>query len=246
MNELNHYLKGLGCTNTQFSNPHGLHDLNHFTTARDICLIAKKALSIPIFRKIVSAASYIKPKTNKQGASTIRHTNPLFKEGKFRYPKAIGIKTGFHSQAKNNFVAAAEEEGRILIAALLGCPHREGRYEDAIRLFETAFGETQEKRSFFHSGDLFQQEIEGSKEVLCASLAEDMTIAYYPSEEPRPKAFLEWQLPSLPIQKGAKVGEIRLVDERGALLKRVDLCAREEVQGTWQFRLKRWMAALWN
>jgi len=238
--EMNQYLKDLGCQNTQFSNPHGLHHFNHFTTAYDICLITQRALRIPKFREIVSKPFYMKPKTNKQGAAPIRHTNPLFKEGRFYYPKAIGVKTGFHSQAKNTFVAAAEHEGRTLISVLLGCEKRESRYEDAIRLFETAFAENKEHRCLFNRGHFYCREIMGAKENLQAELLEDLSISYYPSEESPLKAFIHWQIPSLPILKGQKVGEIHLVDETGALLQKKDLYARESVREKFFFRLKKW------
>jgi D-alanyl-D-alanine carboxypeptidase (penicillin-binding protein 5/6) len=238
--EMNQYLKGLGCQNTRFCNPHGLHHPDHVTTAFDICLVTKAALSIPKFREIVSKPFYMKAKTNKQGGGPIRHTNPLFKEGKFHYPKAIGVKTGFHSYAKNTFVAAAEDKGRVLIAVLLGCNKKEERYEDAIRLFETAFAEDKEERCFFSRGHFFPKAIVGSKKPLEAELLDDLSICYYPSEEPIPRAFIHWEVPSLPIRKGQRVGEIHLLDERGVCLERKILCAKEEVKGTFFFRLKKW------
>ncbi len=52
--ELNAYVKTLGCLNTSFCNPHGLHHPDHKTTAYDMCLIAKKALHHPKFREVVA------------------------------------------------------------------------------------------------------------------------------------------------------------------------------------------------
>jgi D-alanyl-D-alanine carboxypeptidase (penicillin-binding protein 5/6) len=236
---MNGYLKELGCQNTQFQNPHGLHHLAHVTTAYDICLVTRRALGLPKFREIVSKPFYMKPGTNKQGPAPIRHTNPLLKEGPFYYPKAIGVKTGFHSHAKNTFVAAAEHEGRTLIGVLLGCAKREDRYQDAIRLFEAAFAESKEESCFFPSGYSFFKELEGAVIPLQAILAEDLKIAYYPSEEPSPRAFIHWEVPSLPIDEGARVGEIHLIDERGALLQKKDLYAKQQVKERFLFWLKR-------
>lgn len=238
--QLNQYLRELGCQNTQFSNPHGLHHPDHFTTAYDICLVTKTALSSPKFREIVAKSSYRKPKTNKQDSELIHHTNPLFKEGRFYYPKAIGVKTGYHSQAKNTFVAAAEDQGRTLIAVLLGCSKRENRYEDAIRLFETAFAEKKEERCIFTRGYSLSRAILGAKNRLKAALSEDLSISYYPSEEPVPRAFIHWGNLSLPISKGQKVGELHLVDERGNFLQKQDLCAEEDLKGTFFFQIKKW------
>lgn len=236
--EMNQYIRGLGCLNTQFRNPHGLHHPEHFTTAYDICLITKKALQIPKFREIVSKVSYLKPKTNKQKAGELRQFNPLLKPGKHYYPKAIGVKTGYHSHAVNTLVAAAEHEGRTLIAVLLGCQNRSGRYEDAIRLFEAAFEEKQETRRFFGPEKDFARDVPEAKTPLHAALAGDLAISFYPAEEPSCKAFVQWNPLRLPIRKGQKVGEVEIRDEAGSLLKRGNLLAKEEVNGTFFFALK--------
>lgn len=122
VNELNDYLRQeIGCSDTHFSNPHGIHDKTHYSSAYDLCLIAQRALKLPKFREIVSKVVYECPKTNKRPAMEIRQFNALLKKGKHYYPHAIGIKTGYHSNAMHSLVAAAEQNGRTLIAAVLGC-----------------------------------------------------------------------------------------------------------------------------
>ena len=238
LEEMNAYIRELGCANTQFMNPHGYHHPEHFTTAYDICLITKRALQIPKFREIVSTISYMKPKTNKRPAEEMRQFNPLLKPGKHFYSKAIGVKTGFHSHALNTLVAAAEHEGRTLIAVLLGCPKRAARYQDAIRLFEKAFSETKESRRFFDSEEVFSREISGAKRPLRASLTSPLDLTFYPSEEPVCKAHLHWDIVRLPVRKGQKVGEVRIHSQGGELLQKGDLLAKEEVEGTFFFVLK--------
>ena len=238
MEELNGYVRSLGCVNTQFRNPHGLHHPEHFTTAYDICLITKKALQVPKFREIVAKVSYLKPKTNKQPQTEIRNFNALIKPGQYFYPKAIGIKTGYHSKAVNTLVAAAEHEGRTLIAVLLGCPHRKSRYEDAIRLFEAAFGEEKQTRLLLDTTQAFSREIPGGKQPLKGALASPIEIAFYPSEEPTCKALLHWDVVPLPIRKGQKVGEVRIQTEEGSLLTKGELLAQETVEGTFFFTVK--------
>lgn len=238
IDEMNQYVRSLGCQNTCFKNPHGLHHPEHRTTAYDICLITKKALKIPKFREIVSKISYMKPKSNKQPLTEIKQHNPLVKEGKHYYPKAIGVKTGFHSAAGNCLVAAAEHEGRTLIAVAFGCEKRHARYEDAVRLFETAFAEKKERKRFLGPEQIFSHDVAGSKIPLRAALAQEIAIEYYPAEEPSCKAFVHWEMTKLPIRKGQKVGEIRLVDQEGNLLQKQDLAALQEVKGTFFFVLK--------
>lgn len=236
--EMNQYVQGLGCSNTQFRNPHGLHHPEHFTTAYDIALMMKKALQIPKFREIVSKTSYWKPKTNKQGPQEIQQNNPLMKPGKHFYAKAIGGKTGYTAAAMNTLVAAAEDEGRTLIAVVLGCVKRADRYKDVVRLFEAAFQEEKKTKRFFGKEHLFSREVEGAKLPLKAGLEGDLEITYYPAEEPTCRAFVHWEPCRLPVKKGEKVGEIHLLDERGMLLQKGELFAREDLKATFFFMLK--------
>jgi len=239
MTELNEYVQSLGCTQTQLLNPHGLYHPENFTTAFDLCLITKKALQVPQFRELFSKTVYHKPKTNKQAAEEIRHTNALLKPGKHYYPKAIGSKTGYHRIAQYTIAAAAEQDGRTLIAVLLGCPDRAIRYQDAIRLFESAFAEELQTRVFVAAEQQFTQAIEGAKQPLQASLAKDVAVSFFPAEEPSCKAFIKWDTLSLPVRKGQKVGEVQLYDQEKRLLSAEALLAKEDVFPTWMFKMKK-------
>lgn len=246
VSEMNDYIGTLGCKSTHFTNPHGLHHEDHFTTAYDMSIIAKKAFQIPKFREVVSSAYYQKPKTNKQRASEIVQKNPLLKEGKHHYPKVIGAKTGFHSKAKYTLVAAAEYEGRTLIAVVLGCEKKTDRYEDVTRLFEAAFGEDLEKKVFFDPSHLFSYSIEGARSSLLAVLREDVSITYFPSEEPVCRAFVRWDPGALPIYKGQKVGEVQICDSLGAVLQVGDLVAKEDVKSTFAGLIKGYVNQLFK
>lgn len=141
MQELNTYLKQIGCRDTNFTSPHGFHDPLHLTTALDMAIITRRALKFPIFREVVKTVRYTRPETNKQPASYLVQSNKLIKQGQFNYPKAIGVKTGYTSPAGHNLVAAAENGERTLIAVLMGGDEVNKRYRDAIALFEAAFAE---------------------------------------------------------------------------------------------------------
>jgi len=240
MEELNEYLMSLGCKNTRFVNPHGFHHSEHLTTAYDLALITKEALRIPEFRQIVSSPTYKKPKTNKQAAGEIASFNALLEGGRHHYPKAIGIKTGYNIPAGYTIVAAAEHEGRTLIAVLLGCPNKNIRYIEATRLFETAFAEQKKNRPFFGISHLFTREIPGAKTPLHAHLAAPLTLAFYPAEEPNCKAFVHWNHDTLPIRKGQKVGEIHIKNDKGTLLQKGDIVAVEKVESTFWSKVQGW------
>lgn len=236
--EMNQYLKRIGCNGTRYLNPHGCHHPEHITTAFDLCWMTKEALKIPKFREVVSKLSYMKPKSNKQGPSELKQLNQLLKPGRFHYPKAIGVKSGYHLDAQNTLVAAAVHEGRTLIAAVMGTANTADRYADAIRLFETAFAEAKEIRRLFGPENIFSRQVPGAKIELTAALDRELLISYFPSEEPNPRAFVHWDSPRLPIKKGQPVGEVRIVNEKGDLLATGNLFAKTEVKGTVFFVLK--------
>ncbi len=238
MEEMNQYLGTIGCAGTRFLNPHGCHHPEHVTTAYDLCCMTKEALKIPKFREIFSTVAYMLPRTNKQGPRELKQNNQLMKPGRYFYVKAIGAKSGFHLPAQNTLVAAAEHEGRTLVAAVMGTPTTGERYADAIRLFEAAFSEAKEIRRLYGPENLFAREIPGAKTELAAALKEEIFISFFPSEEPSCRAFVYWDAPRLPIRKGQRVGEVRILDERGQVLAKGDLAAKADVKGTVFFVLK--------
>lgn len=236
---VNEYLVGIGCKKTQYKNPHGLTDPDHWSTAYDLALMTSRALRIPKFRQIVSTLNYTAPGTNKQPEREMKLFNPLLKPGsRYYYPKAIGVKTGYTAAAKHNLVAAAECEGRTLIAVLLACEDKGDRFLDAKKLFDAAFAERKTARRLMGPENSFTKEVPGSKKLLKASLASPLSIAFFPSEEPKCKAALHWQVEQLPIRKGQKVGEVHILDDGNRLLNRGDLIALEEVKGSLLFVLK--------
>lgn len=114
----------LGMLSTHFANPHGYHDDDHYTTARDIATMCMEAMNHPDFREIVSSGTYTIPPTNLHSSERVlQDTNALVSGAKvsgFRYEYAIGIKTGFTTPAGYCLASAAEKNHRMLIGVLLG------------------------------------------------------------------------------------------------------------------------------
>jgi D-alanyl-D-alanine carboxypeptidase (penicillin-binding protein 5/6) len=242
MEEVNGYLRDLGCLQTHYRNPHGLHDSEHMTSAHDLALMLKKGLGIPAFRELISKVSYLKPKSNKSPSFEIITSNPLIKPGSHYDSRFIGGKTGYTSKAMATLVTAAESSGRTLIAIVLGCS-KTSRYEDVKKLFNAAFQEIPLERLLIQAEQVFTQGIENAeKPFLSASLQKDLMIRYFPSEESQCRAFIHWNLLELPIQKGQMVGEVRVIDASGRLLAVEDLLATEDLQGTVSFRIKKWFS----
>ena len=104
----------LGCTGTHFTNPHGLHDENHYTTARDMAKIMLAALEYDTFQDIYSTSRYVVPETNLSEERILYSTNYLIADEiiNFYYdPRFIGGKTGYTSAAGRCLVSTAEQEG---------------------------------------------------------------------------------------------------------------------------------------
>jgi serine-type D-Ala-D-Ala carboxypeptidase (penicillin-binding protein 5/6) len=231
LEQLNGYLKEKGCIETHFFNPSGLPHSQQLTTAHDMALITQLALRNPFFREVVKANKYPRFETDKDKSSIVQY-NRLLRQGPFFYPKAIGVKTG-STDAGQNLVAAAKDGDRTLIAVLLYCADAGQRFKDAIALFEAAFAEKEVTRILLtQEYDHFTVSVKGAKGSLEASLAEDLKIAYFPSEEPELKALLHWNALILPIKKGQLVGEVRLANRKNEIVQRAPLFAMRDVNMT--------------
>lgn len=244
MVDLNAYLKKIGCQRTTFLNPHGLHFPGHTTTAYDMAVLTREALKDPLFCEISSSVRYTRPKTNKQDPTTWVQTNRLLRAGPYYYPKAIGVKTGRGSPALNTLVAAAKEEDRTLIVVLLHAQERNDSFKDAIALFEAAFNEKKMEKVYLKEGaQTFVLSLEGASQPVKTYLEAPLVLQYYPAEEPRAKAFLAWEDVKLPISKGQKIGEVRLVTPEGRVLVAAPLQASHDATASWWWRLSSWFRA---
>lgn len=108
---------GLSERNTHFTNPHGLHEVNHYTTARDMAKITAYAMQDATFRSIVAATSYTVYSSFWPDGKKFESKYDLLLENKrLYYAPAIGVKTGYTKAAGRSFVGAAEQNGVTLIA----------------------------------------------------------------------------------------------------------------------------------
>lgn len=240
MAELNIYLKKIGCEKTTFYNPHGLHHPQHQTTAYDLALITKEALKQPVFCELIGQKKYLRPKTNKQAATTLLQTNRLIRPGSFYYSKAIGGKTGYHAKAKKTYIGVARSEERTLIVVLLGYQERNTIFQDAIKLFDAAFNQPKIQRTFLKEGrQSFAHNLPKAACPLQTHLKEPLKLDYYLAEDPEAKCLLYWMIPPLPIQKDQQVGELHLIAKNGSLIKKASLLALGDVSYAWPYS---WMA----
>lgn len=148
---MNERAERLGCTNTHFANPHGLHNDNHYTTARDLAKICTAAMEIPVFAEIVAQRIHYIEATNKNERRYVLNTNHLLNVNystSYYYVYCKGIKTGRTDKAGNCFCGYATRNGYNYICICLGAAvydetGKKLKYNlsfiDAKELFEWAF-----------------------------------------------------------------------------------------------------------
>ncbi len=128
-NKMTQRARELGCTNTQFANPHGLHNLNHYTTPRDLAIIARAAMQQPLFRQIVATkqARWEAP----SGLQLLTNHNRLLD----RFSGCNGVKTGYTIPAQQVLASSAARDGREAIAIVM-YTNKPGIWEDSAKLLE--------------------------------------------------------------------------------------------------------------
>lgn len=223
---MNAKAQALGMEGTHFTNPHGLHDPEHYTTAYDIYLMARAAMGSETFRAIVRSPSHTLPATNLQPERVIYSSNGLlssFYAGSgYTYGKAIGIKTGYTGEAGRCLASAAVDElGRTFYCVVLGTEDTKdeaGRhvwsFPETKRLLEWAFQN-------FHRITLLDKDTENVLREVPVTLSDDADYvlaqpvgelqATMPSDFDPKKAELLVDLPGsiqAPVTAGDKLGTI--------------------------------------
>lgn len=139
---MNEKAKELGCTNTHFNNTNGLPDEQHYTSTRDMLLIARAAYENEEFRKITGTKVYVIPPTNKHEDETTLHNhhNMLypFRTAKYIYDGCTGGKTGYTVAANSTLVTYAERDGMSLVCVVMNA-QAPAHFEDTVNLFNYCF-----------------------------------------------------------------------------------------------------------
>ena len=145
--EMNKKAAELGMTNTHFANAHGLHNTQHYTTARDMAKLTFYALDIDLFREITFSTGYTMQPTSLRGELVLDHHYGITDyASKYYYPYARGIKTGWHTKAGQCYIGAADKDGYELIAVVLSSGgNKADKWVDAKKLFEYGFAMLEEK-----------------------------------------------------------------------------------------------------
>ena len=210
----------LGLSNTHFTNPHGLDDENHYTSAKDLAIMSARLMEIDVLRKIVS--TYKKTFTYGDRSRTYVNHNKLLS----LYDNSVGVKTGYTKRSGRCLVGAAEKYGMTFISVTLDAP---SDWSDHRKLLDFAF-DTFEKIQVIGKGDYISdiKVISGNKDSLSISAEDDLYII----KEKDGEGILEYiYLPNYliaPLKEGEVVGKAIYKVENKAYS--INLVATEEIK----------------
>ncbi|HWQ71277.1 MAG TPA: D-alanyl-D-alanine carboxypeptidase family protein, partial [Desulfitobacteriaceae bacterium] len=133
---MNQKAADLGLSDTHFTNPHGLSEIGHYSSAYDMAIIARYGLQKPVLAEIVKT-KYAKFPRSEQGLlpDSLQNQNKLL----WQYDGADGVKTGYTDQAGNTIVASATRNDRQLLVVILKGTSGTAVCEDAATLLDYGF-----------------------------------------------------------------------------------------------------------
>lgn len=220
---MNNKVSELGLTNTHFTNPSGMHDENHYTTAYDLAIIMKYCMKNDTFRSLSSLKYCTIPATNKYDVRVFNTTNELLiydnrdVSSNYYYKYAIAGKTGYTTQAKNCLVSVAKKENLELICVVLSAgiyPNNvSAKFVDTKSIFDYGYNNYTIKK--LREKDAIATQIEignGTKETrnLDLLISDDLSALVTQDEfdiEFEPQIELQDNL-FAPIAQGQVVGKI--------------------------------------
>lgn len=137
--EMNRQAVALGLKNTHFTNPDGIHNAKHYTSLKDMIVIAFLTLTDPVVMQYAGTPA----QTVELPGNTMQWTNSnalIHPESEYYCPYAIGLKTGRTKAAGNCLLSAFSYEGSMYIIGVFGCPKTEDRFADTLQLFNETIG----------------------------------------------------------------------------------------------------------
>lgn len=233
----------LGAQNSHFTNPCGVQDENHYTTARDIAMISQYAMKNEKFREVVKTPIYKIPATNKYKTERVLVNTNLFlgtsRSTYYYYSPAIGIKTGHTSDAQYCLVSAAQYNNTEFLSVVMKCPNKDTKenaysYIDSKTLLEFGF-DNYSYQTIALPGDIISDSkvYEAKNDTRIAITVEKEVSALIPSNIDKVKDItVTTDLPETlraPIAKGEKLGTVSYTYQ-GTVIGQANLIATNDVQ----------------
>lgn len=225
---MNEVAKELGMVNTQYQNVTGWPAAEHYTTARDIVILARALITeFPDRYKLYSEKEFTYNNIKQH------NRNKLL----WRDASVDGMKTGHTESAGFCLVASAKRDTMRLISVLLGSTDENSRTESSQRLLEYGF-RTFETHKLYKGGDALSavRVWQGDKTKVAAGVIDDLYVSIGKGRYDQLKGVMQFDKAiDAPIRRGDVLGKIILSDQ-GKVLKEVPLLALEDIAegGLWR------------
>lgn len=218
---MNDTAKKVGATNSNFANPHGLDDPNHYTTAYDLAKITAYALKNPIFKNLVSTKRHVIEKTNVcEEKRYLKNKNKLLNS----LDGCCGVKTGFTSRAGRCLVSACERGNECYVCVVLNCGPM---FEESSDLLNQSFEIVDYKKIIDKSKEIvgeYSADNENGKLFLYTD--QDFYYPLKPGESEKLKLTYNVRLDN--AKQGDEVGEIQIFLDKH-LIKTVKLFTMNKI-----------------
>ncbi|WP_207648956.1 D-alanyl-D-alanine carboxypeptidase family protein [Caldicoprobacter faecalis] len=195
----------IGARNTNFVNPHGLHDDMHYTTAYDLALISAYAMQNPVFRTIVSTKYKKIPWEGRSYDRVLQNKNALL----WSYEGANGIKTGYTKVSRRCLASAALRDGMQLVCVVLDC---QPWFDDSATLLDYGFANFKPYTVVSKKQVLGHIPVRDGYEAQVAAVCrEEILLPVREGEEK--EISVEVKLPQYlkaPVKAGTKVGYVKV------------------------------------
>ncbi|MDR5658157.1 D-alanyl-D-alanine carboxypeptidase family protein [Serpentinicella sp. ANB-PHB4] len=211
----------IGANNTNFVNPNGLYDVNHYTTAYDLGLITKEALSNPTFREIVSTKMWVAERSSSY--KYFSNKNKILSQ----YDGGDGVKTGFTKKSGRCLVASATREGMQLIAVTLN----DGNwFNTTMELFDYCF-DLYKPYTHFTKGEKIHNIsiVDGKKEATYSVTKKELIVPVSESDSDIISVVKAPNIIDAPVTKGTKIGLLQTY-KNGKLLDSTELIIEESIE----------------
>lgn len=223
---MNQKASQLGCEQTHFVNVHGLHDEEHYTTARDMAKILYAALESEIFQELYSTTSYRIDATNKSEERKMYTTNYMISEAIYQQyydSRVIGGKTGFTTPAGRCLVSVSESGGMKLLCVMMGAENTmsedgttvigQGNFDQTKSLLDFGFKNYTTAQVLSPNQTLGQFNVENSSDDLQGVVRESVdTLVPVNSDMSaiRYEYTLDRETLNAPIDEGESIGVVRV------------------------------------
>lgn len=226
VNMMNQKIADLGLTDTHFTNPHGLHADNHYSSAYDMAIIAANLIS---HEKILEYTSIYEDYFNKPDGSRtwLVNTNKLT-----RYYEGVdGLKTGHTKEAGYCLTATAKKNNIRYITVLMGEPTSDLRSSETTSMLNYAFNSFKLNTIISKSQELGTVYIDKSKEKTVKIVTKKDITELISKEKESPNYTYNLKMDKLkaPLKKGTKVGTVEILDNEGLIVREEEVTIESDI-----------------